>query len=259
MKNNPLSDYLEFMKESAYLAGRLTLGYFNTNISIDYKEDDTPVTIADRKAEQLIRNRIENFYPGHAIIGEEFGEMENKSAEFRWFVDPIDGTKSFINGVPLYSVLIGLEIAGVVQAGVAYFPALDEMLAAATSLGCWWNGRRAQVSNVPSLDRATVVFSSASNFDKYNRSEEWKQVKRTTYFQTGWGDAYGYLLVATGRVEIMLDPIMNVWDCAPFPPILREAGGYFGDWQGKTTIYGKEAMATTKTLLPAVLDITSRK
>lgn len=259
MKKNQLSDYLEFMKECAYLAGRLTLGYFNTNISIDYKEDDTPVTIADRKAEQLIRSRIEKFYPGHAIIGEEFGEMENESAEFRWFVDPIDGTKSFINGVPLYSVLIGLEIGGVVQAGVAYFPALDEMLAAAISLGCWWNGRRTQVSNVPTLDRATVVFSSASHFDKYNRGEEWKQIKRTTYYQTGWGDAYGYLLVATGRVELMLDPIMNDWDCAPFPPILSEAGGYFGDWQGKTTIYGKEAMATTKTLLPSVLDITSRK
>lgn len=259
MKNVPLSEYLEFMKETAYLAGRLTLGYFNTNISIDYKADDTPVTIADRKAEQLIRARIENSYPGHSIIGEEFGEIENESAEFRWFIDPIDGTKSFINGVPLYSVLIGLEIAGVVQAGVAYFPALDEMLAAGTSLGCWWNGRRTLVSRVDSIERATAVFSTPSTFDEYNRGEEWKQVKRKTYFQAGWGDAYGYLLVATGRVELMLDPIINVWDCAPFPPILSEAGGYFGDWQGKNTIYGKEAMATTRTLLPAVLDITSRK
>jgi myo-inositol-1(or 4)-monophosphatase len=259
MKNNPLQTYLEFAQETAYLAGRLTLGYFQTGIHSDFKADDTPVTIADHKAEELIRSRIEKHHPTHAIMGEEFGANENSEASQRWFIDPIDGTKSFMRGVPLYSILIGLEIEGEVQVGVAYFPALDEMIAAARGAGCWWNGRRAKVSNVTSLKRAMVAFSDAANFSKFNRGKAWERIKRATYFRGGWGDAYGHMLVATGRAELMLDPIMNAWDCAPFPPILKEAGGYFGDWQGNGTIYGQEALSTTQTLLPEVLAVIQGK
>jgi myo-inositol-1(or 4)-monophosphatase len=245
--------YLSFAIETAYLAGRLTLGYFQTGIRPDFKADDTPVTVADRKAEELIRARIEKQCPRHAIVGEEYGMNENKEASHRWFIDPIDGTKSFLRGVPLYAVLIGLEIEGAVKVGVAYFPALDEMIAAASGEGCWWNGRRAHASDVSNLKQAVVVFSDVANFAKYGRSEAWERIKQTTYFRAGWGDAYGHLLVATGRADLMLDPIMNVWDCAPFPPILKEAGGYFGDWQGNSTIYGNEAMSTTQVLLAEVL------
>lgn len=248
-----LQSYLNFATETAYLAGRLTLGYFQTDIRPDFKVDDTPVTVADRKAEELVRTRIEKQYPHHAIVGEEYGTNENKKASHCWFIDPIDGTKSFLRGVPLYAVLIGLEIEGSVQVGVAYFPALDEMIAAASGEGCWWNGHRAHVSDVSNLQQAVVAFSDVANFGKYGRAEIWERIKQATYFRAGWGDAYGYLLVATGRAELMLDPIMNVWDCAPFPPILKEAGGYFGDWQGNSTIYGNEAMATTQVLLPEVL------
>ena len=114
--------YLDFAVETAYLAGRLTLGYFQTGLRPDMKADDTPVTAADRAAEQLIRGRIERRYPQHAIVGEEFGATEHAGAEFRWFVDPLDGTKSFVRGVPLYGVLIALEIAGTVEAGACYLP-----------------------------------------------------------------------------------------------------------------------------------------
>lgn len=255
MTNNPLQSYLEFAQETAYLAGRLTLGHFQTGIHPDFKADDTPVTIADRKAEELIRGRIEERYPRQAILGEEYGSNETQGASQRWFIDPIDGTKSFMRGVPLYSILIGLEIDGEIQVGVAYFPALDEMIAAARGAGCWWNGRRAKVSNVTSLKRAMVAFSDVANFGKFKREKAWERIKQATYFRGGWGDAYGHMLVATGRAELMLDPIMNAWDCAPFPPILEEAGGYFGDWGGKTTIYGQEALSTTLVLLPEVLAI----
>ncbi len=248
-----LCSYLNFAIETAYLAGRLTLGYFQTGVRPDFKADDTPVTIADRKAEELIRARIEKQYPHHAIVGEEYGTTENENASHRWFIDPIDGTKSFLRGVPLYAVLLGLEIEETVEVGVAYFPALDEMIAAASGEGCWWNGRRARVSNVSSLERSVVAFSDVASFSKYGRSDAWERFKQTAYFRAGWGDAYGHLLVATGRAELMLDPIMNVWDCAPFPPILKEAGGYFGDWQGNATIYGNEAMSTSQTLLTEVL------
>jgi len=251
--HNALTEYLEFATESAYQAGRLTLGYFHTALLPEYKADASPVTKADKEAENLIRQRIEKRYPHHSIIGEEYGESTNRDAEFRWFIDPIDGTKSYVRGVPLYAVLIGLEIAGIVAVGAAYYPALDEMLAAASGLGCWWNGRRAHVSTVTDLKQAIVTTTDLGNFEHCQREEAWKRLQQAFAYRTGWGDAYGYLLVATGRAELMLDPAMSVWDCAPFPPILTEAGGYFGDWQGNPTIYANEALATSQVLLPEVL------
>ncbi len=248
-----LRSLLDFAVETAYLAGRSTLGYFNAGVTIEFKTDDTPVTVADRQAEEIIRRRIERAYPHHAIVGEEFGAQETQGASHRWFIDPIDGTKSFVRGVPLYAVLIGLEIEGRVEVGAAYFPALDEMVAAASGEGCWWNGRRAHVSTVDTLERSVISCTDVGGFIKYNRWAEWERLARRVYQRVGWSDAYGYLLVATGRIEVMMDPIIAVWDCGPFPPILREAGGYFGDWQGNETIYGHEGLATTQTLLPQVL------
>jgi myo-inositol-1(or 4)-monophosphatase len=250
-----LTDYLSFLTETAYLAGRSTLAYYQTGVQADYKADRTPVTKADRQAEELIRGRIEKRYPGHAIVGEEFGTQENEGGSHRWFIDPIDGTKSFLRGIPLYAVLIGLEIEGQVQAGAAYFPALDEMIAAAEGLGCWWNGRRARVSQVSSLSGAWVTTTDVGGFEAYGKGAAWERVARAAYVRGGWGDAYGYLLVATGRAEVMLDPVMAVWDCGPFPPILKEAGGYFGDWKGNSTVYSGEGLATSQTLLPEVLKL----
>ncbi len=249
--------YLDFAVETAYLAGRLTLGYFRGDVSPDFKPDDTPVTVADREAEALIRARIEKKFPGHAIVGEEYGASSGGDDSHRWFIDPIDGTKSFVCGVPLYGVLIGLEIEGRVEVGVVYFPALDEMVAAATGHGCRLNGRVVHVSPETRLDRVTVAFTDAGGFAFANRQAAWEKVQRAAWFRAGWGDAYGHCLVATGRIGLMLDPVMNVWDCAPFPPILAEAGGYFGDWKGMPTIYGNEAMSTTTALLPEVLSLIS--
>lgn len=253
-----LSKYYDFITQTAYQAGRLTLGYYQSALQVEYKPDDSPVTQADRKAEEFIRGCIEKTFPDHAIVGEEFGLKETEGASHRWFIDPIDGTKSFMRGIPIYAVLIGLEIEGRVEAGAAYYPAMDEMLAAATGLGCWWNGRRAHVSTIPSFDRALVTMSSAKSFIAHGRQAVFDRLVERCYFQTGLSDAYGYLLVATGRAECMLDPVMNVWDNAPFPPIFAEAGGYFGDWKGNPTIYGAEALATTQTLLDEVLQLVYR-
>jgi histidinol-phosphatase len=247
--------YLDFATELAFRAGKLTLGHYQSGVRPDFKADDTPVTVADRQAEELIRGEIEKRYPCHAIVGEEFGAAEKEGTTHRWFIDPIDGTKAFFRGVPLYAVLIGLEIEGTVQVGVAYFPALDEMIAAASGQGCWWNGRPARVSALPSLQRAAVAHGDVGNLIKYGRAEAWDRIVGASYFRAGWGDAYGHMLVATGRAELMLDPIMSPWDCAPFPPILQEAGGYFGDWQGNATIYGREALSTPRQLLPEVLGL----
>ena len=252
-----LNDYLEFAIETAWQAGRMTLGHFQTGVRPDWKADDSPVTIADREAELLIKKRISERFPTHAIVGEEFGVQETAGASHRWFIDPIDGTKSFIRGVPLYGVLLGLEIEGRVEVGVACFPALNEIVAAATGEGCWWNGRRCRVSAETNLSRSVVAHIDAASFARISpaKGEAWERLSRASYYNAGWCDAYGYLLVATGRAEVMLDPIVNVWDCAPFPPILREAGGYFGDWQGNETIYAGESIATNQALLPHVLDL----
>jgi fructose-1,6-bisphosphatase/inositol monophosphatase family enzyme len=171
-----LQPYFDFITETAYLAGRSTLAHFQTGVRADYKADRTPVTLADRAAEELVRKRIEERFPGHAIVGEEFGEKKEATASHRWFIDPIDGTKSFLRGVPLYAVLIGLEIEGRVEAGAAYFPALDEMLAAATGLGCWWNGRPARVSRVSELDQAWVAFTNPASFERHGRLRQFQRL-----------------------------------------------------------------------------------
>ena len=248
-----LPELMRFAVETAHDAGRLTLGYFQAGVRPEFKPDDSPVTVADRKAEELIRRRIETRYPDHAIIGEEYGQTDRDS-DFRWIVDPIDGTKAFVRGVPLYAVLIGLEIEGRCEVGAVYFPALNDMIYAASGEGCYWNGRPAHVAPTERLDRSYLAFTGAENFARFGRSEVWQRLLQNCYHCVGWSDAYGYALVATGRVEIMLDPVLNPYDCAPFPPILREAGGYFGDWSGNETIYASEGLATTRRLLPQVLE-----
>jgi myo-inositol-1(or 4)-monophosphatase len=254
-----LQTYYEFAIETAWQAGCLTLGYYQTGLRPDFKADDSPVTLADREAEKLIRSRIEARFPDHAIVGEEYGVAENEGATHRWFVDPIDGTKSFMRGVPLYGVLLGLEIAGRIEVGVAYFPALNEMVAAASGLGCWWNGRRARVSAESDLSRSIIAHIDTASFAKYgDKGAAWQRLQQASYYNAGWCDAYGYALVATGRVEVAIDPIMNVWDCGPFPVIMREAGGYFGDWHGNETIYAAEGLATNPALLPQILAILNR-
>lgn len=251
----PLSDYLDFARQTALEAGALTLRYFRKGVRAEFKGDDSPVTVADREAEQLIRERIAAAYPDHAIVGEEYGATASEGASHRWIIDPIDGTKSFVHGVPLYGVLIGLEIAGRAEVGVACFPAMDEIVSAATGFGTWWNGERAWVSEVDRLDRAVVAHADARSFGRISttRGEAWHRLSEKSYYNAGWCDAYGYALVATGRCEVMLDPIMNLWDCAALLPLLREAGGYFGDWKGEETIDAGEALGTNAALKGEVL------
>jgi myo-inositol-1(or 4)-monophosphatase len=249
-----LADFLSFAETTAREAGALTLEYFLTDgARAEFKSDDTPVTIADRKAEELIRHRIAETYPDHQIVGEEYGATEGTS-DYRWIIDPIDGTKSFVHGVPLYAVLIALEIKGKMEVGCAYFPALDEIISAATGLGAHWNGKPCRVSDVASIDRAVCAHIDTAYFGKNGKGEAWDRLQKAVYYNAGWCDAYGYLLVATGRAEIMLDPVMAVWDCGPFPPIFKEAGGYFGDWSGNEgRIDGGEALATNAALRSEVV------
>ena len=248
-----LQRFLDFAVEAVFDAGRLTLGYFQTGVAADRKADDSPVTIADREAEALIRNRLKAAFPDHAVVGEEYGAEGNDAASHRWIVDPIDGTRAFVRGIPLFAVLLGLEIDGTCQAGAAYFPALDEMVAAANGLGCRWNGRPARVSSATRLGEGLVTHANVTRMQDHRYRTGFERLTRAAGHVAGLSDAYAYLLVATGRAEVALDPVMSPWDGAPFPPILAEAGGYFGDWDGNVTIRAGESMATTALLLPEVL------
>ena len=249
-----IAEYLNFARNLAYEAGELTLKYFQNGIRAEYKADHTPVTQADRESEQLIRKRLQEQYPGHAILGEEFGASGSESGEMpRWIIDPIDGTRAFVRGVPLYAVLIGVEIQNRVQAGVAYFPALNEMLSAGTGLGCDWNARTARLSDIDCLENALVVHENVTRFREDGRQESWERIQAAAGYVSGWGDAFGYLLVATGRAEVMLSTRLKPWDCAPYAVIFSELGGYFGDWHGRRTIYSHEGLATTDKLLSQVV------
>ena len=252
MPGTNLNDLLSVAIEAAYLGGRKTLAYFNTGVPVERKSDSTPVTCADRECEQLIRQTIQRYYPGHTLVGEEWGTTAGDS-EFKWIIDPIDGTKTFIHGVPLYGVLIGVEVRGVPSVGVIYLPALDEMVSAAKGQGCRWNGRPAKVSQVTSLKEAAVMSSSIVSC--YGRSDAFARLASQTLLQRTWGDCYGYVLVATGRAEVMVDPAMKVWDCAAVMPVIEEAGGRFTTWAGEATIYGPDAVASNGILHPQLVDL----
>lgn len=246
-----LDRFLEFAVTIAHDAGRLILQHYQRGIAVELKADLSPVTLADRGAEQLIRRAIGERYPDHAIVGEEYGADRRPSA-FRWIVDPIDGTKSFVRGVPLFGVLIALEIDGRAEVGVCHLPALSETLAAASGLGCTWNGRRARVSGVADLREATVVYSDGRMLAGRLR-DAWPRLQSEAGLLRSWGDCYGHCLVATGRVDVMLDPVMNPWDCAALLPIVSEAGGRFTDWTGAARIDGGDAVSSNGPLHDAVL------
>lgn len=249
-----LQPYLDFAASLAYRAGRITMGYYNIGIRADMKENDDPVTVADHEAERFIRAEIEQHYPGHAIIGEEFGVSAGNGNSFRWTIDPIDGTKSFIRGVPFYGVLIGLEIEDQIRVGAAYYPPLEEMVCAADGLGCWWNGRRAHVSDVAEISKACVVTTDFQRLAEKDAALMDRFAKKKALLRT-WGDAYGYALVATGRAEVCFDPFLDVWDYGPYPVLLREAGGYFGTWDGREGHTPGDALACNAALKHEVIKL----
>lgn len=243
MNERALGEALEFAVGAAQAAGTLTLGYSRRELSYETKADRSPVTVADRAAEALLREQIEGKYPEHGILGEEYGEKETGGGG-RWILDPIDGTISFISGVPLYAVLVGLEWEGEMVVGVIHLPALGETVYAGKGLGCWSNGRRARVSAVGSLSAARIALTSTKTLAAHAHGPAFERLRSACYTDRGWSDAYAYALLATGRVEIALDPIMNIWDTAALLPVVKEAGGTFTDWQGNTTHTAPECLAT---------------
>ena len=228
----------------AHLAGDLTLRHFRSvDLQVDLKRDGTPVTVADQGAERLLRDEIAGRYPDDAIVGEEEPPSAGTSGR-RWIIDPIDGTKAFTRGVPLYTNLIGVEDEHGVAVGVINMPAIGEAVYAGRGLGCFCNGAPARVSTHAGLPGAYLSSSGYSS---------WPDATLLAAKQAGvelrtWGDGYGYALVATGRVEAMFDPVAELYDLAPMPVIIAEAGGRFTDLQGGSGPGGGSGLATNGTI-----------
>ena len=251
------SEFWDAVADVAHLAGDVALRHFQRGVAVEWKADGSPVTIADREAEQAAREWIARRFPDHGILGEEEGETR-AGATYRWIVDPIDGTKTFVRGVPLWGTLVAIAKGEDVVAGAAYFPAVGETIVAAPGEGCWWNGSRCQVSSVASLADATVLTTDERFRHTPEHAARWRSLAAKSAVARSWGDCYGYLLVATGRAEVMADGIVGPWDTAPLLPIITEAGGVFTDWGGRVTAFGGSAIATnallareTRTLLEA--------
>lgn len=227
-------------------AGKLILSYYRkSSLEIHSKRDDSPVTEADRNAEKQIREQLAVLLPDDGVFGEEFDEKVSANGR-RWILDPIDGTRSFIHGVPLFGVMIGLEIDREMALGVVGFPALNEIYYAERGAGAWMNGQRIHVSAVSDYRVATVVFTEKEYLLDPPSDNPVDNLRDAAGLVRGWGDCYGHMLVASGRAEVAVDKVMSPWDCAALIPIIREAGGRCFDYTGKTTIYGQGLVSANK-------------
>ncbi len=251
MEKEQLRNFIHRLAEES---GQIIKRYFfASNLEVETKGDETFVTKADRQAEKAMRQLIQEEYPGHGIIGEEFGN-ENQHAEFVWVLDPIDGTISFISGCPLFGTLIGLLHKGQPILGAINQPILN-LLCLGDNEKTTLNGKPIRMREVNRLSDATVLTTDVLAVPRYQRSAGFERlVQESRVFRT-WGDCYGYLLLASGRADVMLDPIMNPWDILPLIPIIQGANGMITSWDGNPASSAKSCVAANKNLHPLVLEM----
>ncbi len=225
----------ELAVETTQKAGQLALSYFDRGIDVEWKKDNSPVTLADRTAEEFLRQTLLGKFPADGFLGEEFGDHAGTSG-FRWIVDPIDGTRNYVRNIPIWGTLVGLTYQGKTIAGVIDVPALGQTYRALRGDGAYRGDRRIHVSQVNTLAEATIFYTSLSWFQRANRTEGFLELSRRTQAQRGFGDFYGHVLVAQGSGEVMAEAGVHIWDVAAIQPIVEEAGGRFSDWDGNATI-----------------------
>ena len=236
-------ELLKIALKTAELAEENILKYYQNDVGVEWKADKTPVTIADKGTEELARKFWAKETPGFGVIGEEFG-IESPDAEYQWVIDPIDGTKSFIHGVPLFGTLIGLYHKNVPIASVIRLPAMKSAVWAVNGGGAFLDGREVHASKVSQLSDALVLSGTVNTMEDKGFGEGFTKLRRSARLHRGWGDCYGYYLVAAGRAEIMVDPVVSLWDIAPFPLLMKEAGGKFSTIDGKTELFDANGKPT---------------
>ena len=252
-----MSPRLQFAIDAAYRGGKSTLAHFQTGAAVTIKSDSSPVTVADLGAERIIRDEIERAFPGESILGEEHGATGNSAS--RWIIDPIDGTKSFVAGVPTYATLLSYEVNGVPVLGVCYFPGLDEMVYAEVGAGTFWNGRKVSVTSRPELAGSLVASGGPNSMMKHGKQRGFEVISSKALATRTWSDAYGHALVATGRIDAMLDPVVSRWDLSAMKVIVEEAGGMFTDFRGGNPFdkgdFGLEAISSNGLVHQEILEL----
>jgi histidinol-phosphatase len=247
----PPVSLLHAVIELAQVVGDTAMEYFGyPKLVVETKNDGSPVTVADRSAEARAREWLAQRFPKDGIVGEELG-TERPDAPRRWLIDPIDGTKSFVRGVPLWATLVALVEGDTVLAGAVNCAAAGEMVGAAIGEGAWWNGSRCSVSKIDTIANATVLTSDDRFHRRPDRRARWDALADAAKVARTWGDGFGYVMVATGRAEIMADEAFAIWDAAAPYIIVTEAGGLFTTWNGQATISGGEGIATNMSIAPA--------
>ena len=241
MKN--LNDFKSFAKHLSIISGKVINNYFRTNIKVDSKVDSSPVTIADKKAEELMREKIMKEFPDHGILGEEFGK-HNEGAEYQWILDPIDGTKSFICGTVTFGTLIALIHKNKPILGVINQPVLQEYLIGDNE-SAKLNDKDVKVRKVKKISDAVLLTTDHLYIGKYHNQEKFDKLIKKVKLYRNWGDCYGYYLVATGFADIMIDPVMNVWDSMALIPVIKGAGGIITDYKGNNPVNSDSIIAST--------------
>ncbi|MBO0698664.1 MAG: histidinol phosphate phosphatase [Zavarzinella sp.] len=244
----------EVMVEAARAAGQVALGYFDRDVAVQWKEDRSPVTVADRNAEQALRERLSATFPNDGFLGEEFGTSPG-STGYRWIIDPIDGTRSFVRNIPHWATLVGLEYRGEMIAGVSYAPADGQLYRALRGEGAYKNDRRVRVSDVVTLDKALAAYSGVQFFQKAGKERQFLNIVHGVDRARGFGDYYGFVLVAQGSCDLMVDYGVHIWDIAGLKVIVEEAGGRFSDWDGAADLERPDCVATNGKLHNAALEL----
>lgn len=253
MQSSPsINSLLQFTIRTLEAAGEVTLKYFQRGPGVDLKQDQSPVTAADREAEALIRDRIHAAFPDHGILGEEYG-IEG-DAGTRWVIDPIDGTKSFVAGVPLYGCLLSFEEDGQPMVAGIYFPALGLMVGAARGSGATCNGSTMRVSTRETIEGSIICCGSHKNMGRRGIASRFEtEVASIAMATRTWGDAYGHFLVASGRVDAMIDPVVERYDISGPSLIVHEAGGACTNLLGESGLH-REALSSNGMLHQALVD-----
>lgn len=250
---NFLKEFQPFCKLLADKSAEIIRQNFRKSIDVEQKSDLSPVTIADKQSEEIMRDIIHKEFPNHGIIGEEFGE-EKPEADFVWILDPIDGTKSFICGALSFGTLIALTYKNQPVLGVINHPILNEFLIGDNKI-CLLNDVQVKVREKNNLSEAVLLTTDHLNIKKYQNSEKFERLINSVWLYRNWGDCYGYYLLATGFADIMIDPIMSVWDTMALLPIVNGAGGIITDYHGHDATKGNSIIAATPKLHSKVIEL----
>lgn len=250
-----MESFIKFAEKLAQDSGQLIMNYFNQGVEVERKSDKSPVTIADKEAEVMIRGMIEAQFPDHRVEGEEGGVSGKADAKYNWVLDPIDGTKSFISGVPLFGTLIALREGDTSILGVIHLPATGELLIGAKGFPTTLNGKPVRVSETKKLSEATLLYTCKVNMRNTGFGGQFTALEERAQLVRGWGDCYGHFMVATGRADIMFDPNLNLWDVAALRPIIEGAGGRLCGWGDTHPTLGQGALSTNAHLHDEVVNI----